>query len=556
MLKSLNIKNFVLIDELAIRFEDGFSVITGETGAGKSVILGALALVLGERADSKSIQSGKEKCTIEAVFDISAYHLKDYFRDNNLEYDPVECFLRRELYSSGKSRAFINDTPVQILSVKMLGNRLIDIHSQHQNLLLADAQFQLNAVDLMAQSQKNLSEYRNIFRKYTSVNENIDDLIEKSANARQEEDFIRFQHEELSAIKLQQGEQEELEQELKLLTHAEEIKIALYKIAGLLNGEDSSVLSKLKETITAVEHITACFSKAAGYCDRLKSVCIELNDIASESNLQKDEIEYDPERLNIVGERLNTIYSMQQKHRVSTVEELMEKCDTFAEKLHSIESFDEEIEKLRKRRQELLDGLIKQAQELTESRKQAARNIEKEIIGRMVALGITNTRFGISFSKKEKPSVNGLDDVNFLFSANKNEEPKPVAQTASGGEISRLMLCIKSVIAGFTALPTIIFDEIDTGVSGEIADKMANIMQSLGNKMQVITITHLPQIAAKGKLHYSVYKEDTGERTHTRIRQLSGHERTEEIARMLSGAKLTPAAIENAKSLLYLSGTG
>jgi DNA repair protein RecN (Recombination protein N) len=550
MLKSLNIKNFVLIDELDIDFEDGFSVITGETGAGKSVILGALALVLGERADSKSIQSGKEKCIIEAVFDVSAYQLKDYFEENDLEYDPAECLLRRELYSSGKSRAFINDTPVQLSLIKMIGDKLIDIHSQHQNLLLADLQFQLNVVDLVAQSQKNLSEYKNVFRKYTSVNESINKLIEKSANARQEEDYIRFQYEELSTLKLQAGEQAELERELEQLTHAEDIKLVLYKVAGLLNGEESSILGKLKETIAHTEHITTCFSKAEGYCGRLKSAYIELNDIASETNLQKDEIEYDPKRLNIVNERLSTIYSMQQKYKVTTVEELMERCSVFAEKLHSIASFDEEIDVLKQQQQELSDVLVKQAVELSQLRKTAAKNIEKEIVGLMIALGITNTRFEISFSKKEKPSITGLDDVNFLFSANKNETLKPVAQTASGGEISRLMLCIKSIIAGFTSLPTIIFDEIDTGVSGEIADKMAGIMQSLGNKMQVLTITHLPQIAAKGKLHYFVYKEDTEIRTHIRIRQLSTNERTEEIARMLSGSKLTPAAIENAKALL------
>jgi DNA repair protein RecN (Recombination protein N) len=540
----------VLIDELNITFGDGFSVITGETGAGKSVILGALALVLGERADSKSILSGKEKCVIEAAFDISAYYLKDYFEENDLEYDAAECLLRRELYPSGKSRAFINDIPVQLSVVRMLGDKLIDIHSQHQNLLLADAQFQLNVVDLTA--RLNLSEYKKLFHQYSSVNDEINELIGKSANARAEEDFIRFQYEELSAVKLQSGEQAELENELDLLTYSEDIKLALYKVAGLLNGEENSVLSKLKEAITSIERITKCFSKADGYCDRLKSAYIELNDIASETNLQKDKIEYDPERLNIVNDRLSTIYSLQQKHKVSTVEELIEKCNAFAGKLHSIESFDEEIEKLKKRRQELFDFLMKRAAELTKQRKHAAKNIEKEIIELMHALGIANTHFEISFSKKNNLSLSGLDDVNFLFSANKNEELKPVAQTASGGEISRLMLCIKSIIAGFAALPSIIFDEIDVGVSGEIADKMAGIMQSLGNKMQVISITHLPQIAAKGKQHYFVYKEDTEERTHTRIRQLTGSERTNEIARMLSGSKLTPAAIENAKALLQL----
>ncbi|MDR2147981.1 MAG: DNA repair protein RecN [Tannerella sp.] len=550
MLKSLNIRNYVLIDELDIRFEGGFSVITGETGAGKSVILGALGLVLGERADSKSIQSGKEKCVIEAAFDISAYDLQAYFAENDLEYDSVECLFRRELYTSGKSRAFINDTPVQLSVVKTLGDKLIDIHSQHQNLLLADSQFQLNVVDVMAQSHRQLSEYKAIYHSYISINEKINDFIEKAQSAKNEEDFIRFQYDELSAVKLQAGEQEELEQELETLAHAEEIKIALYKVEDSLNSEEQSVLGKMKESVSALEHITAYFSKAEEFRERLESAYIELGDIASEINGLKDEIEYEPERINAVNERLDTIYSLQRKHKVSTVGELLEKCAAFAEKLHSIESFDEEIEALRRQQRDLLETLLKQAEELTQLRRKASKNIEKEIIDLMVSLGIVNARFQISFSAKEKPSITGMDDVSFLFSANKNEELKSVAQTASGGEISRLMLCLKSILAGFTALPTIIFDEIDAGVSGEIAARMADIMQSLGNKMQVITITHLPQIAAKGKQHYFVYKEDTYDRTHTRIRLLGQNERTEEIARMLSGAQLTAAAIENAKALL------
>jgi DNA repair protein RecN (Recombination protein N) len=540
----------VLIDELDIRFEGGFSVITGETGAGKSVILGALGLVLGERADSKSIQSGKEKCVIEAAFDISAYDLQAYFAENDLEYDSVECLFRRELYTSGKSRAFINDTPVQLSVVKTLGDKLIDIHSQHQNLLLADSQFQLNVVDVMAQSHRQLSEYKAIYHSYISINEKINDFIEKAQSAKNEEDFIRFQYDELSAVKLQAGEQEELEQELETLAHAEEIKIALYKVEDSLNSEEQSVLGKMKESVSALEHITAYFSKAEEFRERLESAYIELGDIASEINGLKDEIEYEPERINAVNERLDTIYSLQRKHKVSTVGELLEKCAAFAEKLHSIESFDEEIEALRRQQRDLLETLLKQAEELTQLRRKASKNIEKEIIDLMVSLGIVNARFQISFSAKEKPSITGMDDVSFLFSANKNEELKSVAQTASGGEISRLMLCLKSILAGFTALPTIIFDEIDAGVSGEIAARMADIMQSLGNKMQVITITHLPQIAAKGKQHYFVYKEDTYDRTHTRIRLLGQNERTEEIARMLSGAQLTAAAIENAKALL------
>jgi DNA repair protein RecN (Recombination protein N) len=550
MLKSLSIRSFVLIDELDIRFEDGFSVMTGETGAGKSVILGALSLVLGERADSKSIQQGKEKCVIEAVFDISAYDMERFFKENDLDFDSQECLLRRELYSSGKSRAFINDIPVQLSVVKTLGNKLIDIHSQHQNLLLADAQFQLNVIDLVARSENKLSEYRKIYNQYTAVNESIEALTEKAEDSRKEEDYMRFQYDELSAVKLKAGEQPELELELETLTHAEEIKLALYKVGGLLDGEVDSILSKMKETISAVEHITDYYPKAEEFRDSLNSAYLEVSDVALATNRLKDEIEYDPERISFVNERLNIIYSLQQKHKISSVEGLMERCDYYAERLRLIDSFEEEIELLTKKRKELYDSIVIHACELTKLRKEAAQNIEKEIIELMVSLGIANARFEIFFSAKDKPSYSGLDDVNFLFSANKNETLKPVAQTASGGEISRLMLCLKSIISGFAALPTIIFDEIDTGVSGEIAAKMAVIMQTLGSKMQVLTITHLPQIAAKGKLHYFVYKEDSAERTHTRIRMLESNERVDEIARMLSGAKLTSAAIENAKELL------
>lgn len=553
MLKSLLIRNYVLIDELDIRFEDGFSVITGETGAGKSIILGALSLVLGERADSKSIQSGKDKCLIEAVFDISTYHLEKFFQENDIEYDATACMFRRELYNSGKSRAFINDSPVPLSVIKELGNMLIDVHSQHQNLLLADTHFQLNVVDLMAHAGKQLAAYRNEYNHYLSLCSALADLENKASSMKQEEDYMRFQYEELNAAKLQIGEQDELEKESDTLSHTEEIKTALYKITELLNGEDRSAVSSLREALASVEQLSAYFPKAKEYADRLRASYIDIHDLASETDVLKDDIEFNSERLDWVNDRINTIYSLQQKHKVSSIEELITRRDDFGAQLNAIDSFDEELEALTKQRDESCKLLIEQAAAITGLRKKSSATIEEQITGRLMLLGMPNARFQILFTPKSKPAADGMDEVSFLFSANRNEPLKTVAQTASGGEISRLMLCVKAMIAGYAALPSIIFDEIDIGVSGDIAGKMADIMYDLGRKMQVITITHLPQIAAKGNAHYFVYKEDTPERTCTRIRRLDNDERIDEIARMLSGTRMTQAAIDNAKSLLGLS---
>ncbi|WP_315264357.1 DNA repair protein RecN [Tannerella forsythia] len=550
MLQSLFIRNFVLIDELHIRFDEGFSVVTGETGAGKSIILGALGLVLGQRADSKSIQSGADKCVVEAVFDVSAYQLEDFFLSHDLEYDAKNCILRRELMSSGKSRAFINDTPAPLSVVKALGDRLIDVHSQHQNLLLADTQFQMNVVDIMAKTESLLVAYRREYDRYQSVVRQLEELEALAAKSRQDEDYLRFQVEELRAAQLTAGEQEELEAELETLSHTEEIKSALYKVTDNLIGEERGVVQQLKEALHDVEALEAYFPKAKDFADRLRSAWTDMADLASETDVLKEDVEFDPNRLEWVNERLNTIYSLQQKHRVPSVEELLAIQQQLTTQLSAIDLFDEQMETLTKQRETIYEALMVQAGALTARRHEAATEIEQQLVDRMVLLGIPNTRFRIELWPKEKPSADGMDEVCFLFSANKNEALKPVAQTASGGEISRLMLCIKAMIAGFAALPAIIFDEIDTGVSGEIADKMADIMQDLGQKMQVITITHLPQIAAKGRAHYFVYKEDTAERTLTRIRRLTTGERVNEVARMLSGSSLTEAAVANAKALL------
>lgn len=539
-----------MIDELHIRFDEGFSVVTGETGAGKSIILGALGLVLGQRADSKSIQSGADKCVVEAVFDVSAYQLEDFFLSHDLEYDAKNCILRRELMSSGKSRAFINDTPAPLSVVKALGDRLIDVHSQHQNLLLADTQFQMNVVDIMAKTESLLVAYRREYERYQDAVRQLEELEALASKSRQDEDYLRFQVEELRAAQLTAGEQEELEAELETLSHTEEIKSALYKVTDNLIGEERGVVQQLKEALHDVEALEAYFPKAKDFADRLRSAWTDMADLASETDVLKEDVEFDPNRLEWVNERLNTIYSLQQKHRVPSVEELLAIQQQLTTQLSAIDLFDEQMETLTKQRETIYEALMVQAGALTARRHEAATEIEQQLVDRMVLLGIPNTRFGIELWPKEKPSADGMDEVCFLFSANKNEALKPVAQTASGGEISRLMLCIKAMIAGFAALPAIIFDEIDTGVSGEIADKMADIMQDLGQKMQVITITHLPQIAAKGRAHYFVYKEDTAERTLTRIRLLTTGERVNEVARMLSGASLTDAAVANARALL------
>lgn len=550
MLKSLFIQNFVLIDNLDIRFDKGFSVITGETGAGKSIILGALSLVLGQRADGKSIKKGSDKCVIEAVFDVSKYQLEPFFLSNDLEYDADSCILRRELYASGKSRAFVNDSPVSLTILKELGSRLIDIHSQHQNLLLGDNRFQLKVIDVMAENEILLILYKKEFTRYQALRRELKDLRDKAAQSKQEEDYIRFQLEQLDEANLQPDEQDELEQEQETLSHAEEIKSSLYKVTELLDGEEQGAIQILKEAISTVDSLERYFPKAKEISERIRSAYIDLNDLASETDVLKEDVEFNPERLEWVNERLNILYTLLQKHRVSTVDELIAIRDQYQEQLRAIDSFDEQIGLLESQLDASYKELLQQASVLSEQRKVASTAMASQLVKMIIPLGMPNTRFRVDILPRKEPESDGMDDIRFMFSANKSAELQPVAQTASGGEISRLMLCIKAMIAGFTALPTIIFDEVDTGVSGDIADKMGDIMQELGTKMQVFAITHLPQIAAKGQAHYFVYKKDTKDRTLTRIKQLEGEERVNEVARMLSGASLTEASLANAKDLL------
>lgn len=550
MIRKLSIRNYALIDALDIDFYSGFSVVTGETGAGKSIILGALSLLLGQRADSKAVKSGATKAVIEGFFDISAYSLRSFFEYNDLEYDPENCILRREMQASGKSRAFINDTPVSLAQLKELGDQLVDIHSQHQNLLLGDGRFQMKVIDVLAHNDQILSDYHKEYKKYKLLIKDLERLKIENENNRQEEDYIRFQLEQLQEIVLVDGEQETLEQEQEMLTHAEEIKSELYTLSGYFESENIGGLSLMKNILSGVRSLHRIYPSVESLQNRLETLYIEFKDIAEDIETRLESVSIDPERLAEVEERLDAIYRLQQKHRVQTVSELLEIQRKLAAKLEMIDSSDEAINLLEQKIAGQKDVLCRMAGELSQKRADAALCFSKMLVSAATPLGMPNLRFEVFFRTKEDLDENGAEQVQFLFSANKNQSLQPVAEVASGGEISRLMLCIKSLIAGAVALPTIIFDEVDTGVSGEIADKMGVIMKNMACYMQVISITHLPQVASKGSFHYRVYKSDTDSDTVTRIDCLSEEERIEEIARMLSGVELTDAALSNARELL------
>jgi len=551
MLQSIHIQNYALIESLDIDFRSGFSVITGETGAGKSIILGAIGLLVGQRADIKAIKAGTTKCVVEARFNVSSYQLESFFEIHDLEYDGEECILRRELYASGKSRAFINDTPASLVQMKELGEKLIDVHSQHQNLLLNQENFQLNVLDILAHDEKQLDVYRKTFRNFKKVSKELDEICEQADKNRQDEDYIRYQVEQLEETNLQEGEQEKLEQEAETLSHAEEIKASLYEVNECMASDEMALLSLTKDCIQTLQSIAKVYGQAQEWIDRLNSCYIELKDLSHEIANAGEEVEFNPSRLDYVNERLNLIYTLQKKHRVSSVEELISLSEEFRAKLDAITSYDDKILELMKQKQNLYNKVLEQARMLTEYRMQSAKEIEQQMESYLIPLGMPNVRFSVELSTKKEPDAHGLDNVTFLFSANKNGTLQNVASIASGGEIARVMLSLKAMIAGAVKLPTIIFDEIDTGVSGSIAEKMALIMQEMGQaNRQVISITHLPQIAAKGSTHYKVYKEDTETGTNSHIRQLNEEERIHEIANMLSGATMTEAALNNAKALL------
>lgn len=550
MLRSLYIQNYALIEKLDIDFYSGFSVITGETGAGKSIILGAIGLLLGQRADVKAIRAGASKCVIEAHFDISAYGMQPFFEENELEYEE-ECILRREVSASGKSRAFINDTPASLSQMKELGELLIDVHSQHQNLLLNKEGFQLNVLDLLSHNEEALTVYQGIYREWKQAQQDLESLIAQATQDRADEDYLRFQLEQLDDARLSAGEQEELEQEAETLSHAEDIKAGLYRVGQTLYSDEGGLLSGLKECLNTMQSLQDVYPVAGELAERLESSYIELKDVSQEISDKEEEVEFNPQRLDEVNERLNLIYTLQQKHRVSTVDELLALSEEYAAKLSAITSFDADIEALKERCDALFNQVKEQAAVLTKARIAAAREVERQMAARLVPLGMPNVRFQVEMGSRKEPGVHGTDTVNFLFSANKNGTLQNISSVASGGEIARVMLSVKAMIAGAVKLPTIVFDEIDTGVSGEIADRMADIMQEMGDcNRQVISITHLPQIAARGRAHYKVYKQDNETETNSHIRRLTDEERVEELAHMLSGATLTEAALNNARALL------
>lgn len=552
MLKQLYIKNFTLIDTLDIRFNSGFSVITGETGAGKSIILGAINLLLGQRADIKSIKPGASKCIIEAHFDISRYDMQGFFAENDIEFDAEDCILRRELNASGKSRAFINDMPVPLNTIRLLGQQLIDIHSQHQNLLLNEEDFQLNVVDIIAQNSKLLSDYKLCFEAYKAASKETESLRREIEENKKNEDYLRFQLNELTEAKLASGLQEELEQENEKLNHVEEIKTALFSADNLFNSseQDSGVLNKMKDILRVLGNINNIMPEVNELTERAESCYIELKDISQEISAQAENVEFEPARLEEISNKLDKIYTLEKKYHVTDIDSLLELQANIERQLGHIDNSDEELNRLEMQEKELFEKCKKLAAELTSARCRSAKTIEKEMLDRLIPLGIPNVRFSVNITDKEL-CTDGGDRIAFLFSANTSSPMQPVSQVASGGEIARVMLSLKAMISGAVKLPTIIFDEIDTGVSGKIAEKMADIMQDMAKcERQVISITHLPQIAAKGKTHYKVYKEETSDGTTSRMLELNEKERVNEIAQMLSGSEITNAAIKNAKELL------
>lgn len=555
MLKKLDIRNFTLIDHLEMALYPGFSVITGETGAGKSIVIGAIGLLLGNRADAKQVKRGCDKCIIEATFDLSIYHsdvLKDFFEDNDLDYEPEECLLRREVNANGKSRAFINDTPVTLALMRELGEQLIDVHSQHQNLLLSKEDFQLNVVDIIARDRQQLADYRAAFAEYRSAQRRLEELREQIATSRDNEDFLRFQQKELSEANLASGEQEQLEQEAELMSHAEDIKRALHEADYGLSGDDTGIVNLTRSIATQLRSVADVYPEAQELAERLESCFVELKDISQEIASKVDDVEYDPQRFNLITQRLDTIYTLQQKFHVQTVDELLDRLNGINAQLDNIDNSDEELQELERRVEKLYAVCVEKAVVLTDMRRKSATVVEQELSKLLVPLGIPKVRFKVDVSPADL-STNGADKVMFLFSANSSTDMQPVSQVASGGEIARVMLSLKAMISKAIGLPTIIFDEIDTGVSGRVAEQMAHIMRDMGKaNRQVICITHLPQIAAAGSTHYKVAKQETEQGTVSTMTQLSDEQRITEIAQMLSGSDVSQAAVDNAKSLLAL----
>lgn len=549
VLQSLHISNYALIDQLSIRFYPGFNIITGETGAGKSIILGALGLILGQRADMGVLQDKDRKCSVEGIFQIRGYQLEHFFAQAELDYDDISI-LRREITPAGKSRAFINDTPVNLKVLQDLSLRLIDIHSQHQNLELGSRLFQLKLVDLIAGNGVVLKEYSRLYNELLSQESSLTALKDEAARSRTDLDYYEFQFKQLEEARLKENEQQELETEQTALEHAGEIKAVFGVLSEEIEHEEYGILQKLKEQAAQLAKMAGILPQAKQMKERLDSCYFELKDLSVESASLSERAEHDPQRVTIISNRLDTIYSLQQKFRVGTVPELIAIKNELREKIHQIASFDEEIEAAGRRVEELQEKVQRQAIEISERRKGVSGQIADSVIRVLQKLGMTHADFRIRFEKTEQPGLMGIDDVQFLFSSNRNSVPNDIAKIASGGEISRVMLALKTLITDNKSLPTIVFDEIDTGISGEVAVKTGSILKEMSGHMQVINITHLPQIAGKGQHHFKVYKYEANERTLTSIRELNDDERIDELAQMLSGEKASDTARKTARELL------
>jgi len=549
MLKKLFVQNYALIKELDVELDNGLTIITGETGAGKSILLGALSLILGTRADSSVLLDKNEKCIVEGTFRIDEYDLNDFFISNELDYEGITS-LRREINPAGKSRAFINDTPVTINVLKELGDRLIDIHSQHQTLMLNDNSFQLNLIDSFSGTAKLKGIYKETFSGYRKLKKEYSALKEKANKNRADLEYYQFQFNQLEEAKLKQGEQSELENEQELLSHAEEIKMALSNSSNLFSAEGLSILSMLREVKSNLTRIRTFLDESEEFLTRTESSLIELNDLAAEIEKLSVSIEADPERLIFVNSRLDNLYALIQKHHVKDLDELIITKEEIRMLISTIVSSDERLNEMEKLIEKEVASLKTISDEISELRKSVLTEIESRITELLKQLGIPNAKFKILFTRLKEFTPAGVDQADFLFSANKQIEPENLAKIASGGELSRVMLSLKSLLTKNNNLPTIIFDEIDSGVSGEVADKVGQILSSMGKYMQVINITHLPQVASRGTRHYHVYKDDTDNSTFTRVKLLSPEERIIEVARLLSGSEVTETAIKNARELL------
>ena len=552
MLTHLTISNYALIEKLDIDLSSGFSVITGETGAGKSIILGALGLICGQRADAKALKAGAAKCLIEATFDVSGLQLEHFFADNDIDFDGAECIVRREINAAGKSRAFLNDTPVQLAVLKELSAYIIDIHSQHRNLLMGREDFLLSVLDVMADNADCRKDYASAFHAYTVAERELRQLREQVAKDQTDTEYMQFQLQQLEEVNLKEGEQEELEQEQELLEHAEEIRQSLQGAYTMLNAEDCTVTQQLRQAVNALRQVERVMPDVASWAERLESCRIELADLEQDIEQAAERTEADPQRLAFLDERLSTLYSLQKKHRKTSVEELIALRDSLAEQLDRIENSDEYLAKKTLEVEQLYKSLCTIGKALTKTRTTAAATLQSGLCERLQLLGMPAVQVTFQITERANPETSGMDAVTFLFSANRNVPMQDVSQIASGGEIARLMLSLKAILSEHQNLPTIIFDEIDTGVSGKMAEKMAEVMQVMAKSCQVICITHLPQIAALGEEHYFVYKTEHSDATTSSIKQLDNEGRIREIATMLSGAELTQAAIENAKALLRL----